>query len=81
MRFFVTRAFRNLSSTSRERSAWPTTTLSYSGRKRTGAAASPPGRGAFGRSNSSRPRASANGTSLERIGLMISATPRNPVHA
>ena len=41
-------------SITRVRSLWPSRTLSYSGRKRTGAGTSGPGRGASGRSKSSR---------------------------
>ena len=45
----------------RDRSAWPISTLSYSGRKRGGAGVSGSGRGASGRSNSSRPPVVAEG--------------------
>jgi hypothetical protein len=52
------RRLRRSSSTMRARSAWESRTLSYSGRKRGGAGVSGSGRGAFGRSKSSRPRSS-----------------------
>ena len=51
----------------RDRSAWPISTLSYSGRKRGGAGTSGSGRGASGRSNSSRPRVVAERGEL-RVG-------------
>ena len=44
----------------RLRSAWDSSTLSYSGRNRGGAGVSGSGRGASGRSKSSRPRSSRN---------------------
>ena len=47
----------------RLRSAWPSSTLSYSGRKRTGAGTSASGRGASGRSCSTRPSAARNARS------------------
>ena len=56
-------------STKRERSACDSSTLSYSGRKRTGAGVAGSGRGASGTSNSGAPRSSLNTTSSSRHGV------------
>ena len=61
------RVARVSAETKRERSACESSTLSYSGRKR-GGAASGPGAARPGRSNSSRPRSSRNGAAAGAAG-------------
>ena len=65
----------------RERSSWPSRTLSYSGRKRGGAGVSASGRGASGRSNSSRPRSSRKVSSRGRSRSTTSRRRVRPDHA
>ena len=67
--------------TMRDRSSCPSTTLSYSGRNRTGAGVSGSGSGARGASTSSRPCSSRNVRRLGRSLSMISAAPGRPDHA
>ena len=65
----------------RERSSWPSRTLSYSGRKRGGAGVSASGRGASGRSKSSRPCSSWKVSSRGRSRSTTSRRRVRPDHA
>ena len=66
--------------TMRLRSSWPSSALSYSGRKRTGAGVSGSGSGAPGTSNSSRPRSSRKLWSRGRRRSSTSRIPASPDH-
>ena len=68
---------RNSSPTMRRRSAWASSTLSYSGRKRGGAGVSASGTTLSGTSNSSRPASSWN---VRSCGRSRSNTSRRPVY-